>query len=421
MSFKRSLSFVIFIMLVSQILGGSAIPPGDQLERARAFTRAIEFDYLAWTLDALGVKLGQVALGVPSYLPADTRPELVLEYLDLVRRIQGAEAQLSDIYADPDVSDPEAASAALRQEILDLRARRALLEPLAESLLQNQVSRLVAELGLVLAGQPFPPVLYHTTPPPYALVISPRQVIRQDAQISISPDLTVDQQDALERQVDQALEVSSLVVGIGGIGLYPTMVMQTTDVNWLAEVVAHEWVHNYLTLRPLGIYYLDSPELRTMNETAASIAGKEIGRALVALFYPEYLPPPPPPAEPVPASDQDVEPPPPPVFDYRAEMHLTRVNADRLLADGEIEQAELYMELRRRFFWDNGYHIRKLNQAYFAFHGAYADQPGGAAGEDPVGSAVRALRAKTPSLADFLDRISWMWSFEQLQRAVREE
>ena len=72
-------------------------------------------------------------------------------------------------------------------------------------------------------------------------------------------------------------------------------------------------------------------------------------------------------------------------------MHKTRVNVDEMLADGKIDQAEDYMEARRQFFWENGYHIRKLNQAYFAFHGAYADTPGGTAGasEDPVGEAVR--------------------------------
>jgi len=90
-----------------------------------------------------------------------------------------------------------------------------------------------------------------------------------------------------------------------------------------------------------------------------------------------------------------------------------------LLADGKIEEAELYMEKRRQLFWDNGYLIRKLNQAYFAFHGAYADVPGGAAGEDPVGPAVRALRTQSTSLADFIDTIAWMTSFQQLQQAIQ--
>jgi hypothetical protein len=106
-------------------------------------------------------------------------------------------------------------------------------------------------------------------------------------------------------------------------------------------------------------------------------------------------------------------------FDFRAEMHETRVTADKLLAEGKIDEAESYMEKRRQIFWDNGYLIRKLNQAYFAFHGAYADVPGGAAGEDPVGPAVRALRAQSASLADFINTIAWMTSFQQLQQAVK--
>ncbi|MBI3738126.1 MAG: hypothetical protein HY258_03665 [Chloroflexi bacterium] len=105
-------------------------------------------------------------------------------------------------------------------------------------------------------------------------------------------------------------------------------------------------------------------------------------------------------------------------FDFRAEMHTTRVTADKLLAEGKIAEAEAYMEQRRQLFVQNGYEIRKLNQAYFAFYGAYADVPGGAAGEDPVGPAVRALRVQSKSLADFVNRIAWMTSFDQLKQAV---
>jgi hypothetical protein len=102
-------------------------------------------------------------------------------------------------------------------------------------------------------------------------------------------------------------------------------------------------------------------------------------------------------------------------------MRTTRVTVDQLLSEGKIDAAENYMEERRRLFWDNGYLIRKLNQAYFAFYGAYADQEGGASGADPVGTAVRALRAESPDLASFLNRISWMWSFDQLKKATFQE
>ena len=46
-----------------------------------------------------------------------------------------------------------------------------------------------------------------------------------------------------------------------------------------------------------------------------------------------------------------------------------------LLAQGKIEEAEAYMEERRRFLAANGHFIRKINQAFFAFHGSYATSP----------------------------------------------
>jgi hypothetical protein len=83
-------------------------------------------------------------------------------------------------------------------------------------------------------------------------------------------------------------------------------------------------------------------------------------------------------------------------------MRETRVTVDALLAEGKIDEAETYMEDRRAFFFENGYALRKLNQAYFAFFGDY--QGGGfagAGGEDPIGPAVRETRTLSPTLLDF--------------------
>ena len=412
---RHILRIGLLLLIAILILVGSTMPPGDQAQRVRAYTRDIEFDFVRWTINALGVKLNQLSLGTSNYLSSEAKHQLVIDYLNLVLSIQQAEGQLNLIYGDPNIKDPQAASESLRNQLDGLYEQRKTLAPVAEEILQNQLSTVAAELGLTLGGQPVPPVLYHSTSLPWALIISPRDEIRQEVDINLIPDLTVDQHVDLEEQVDQSLDVSSLVVGIGGIGLYPTMISHTSNLNWLSEIIAHEWTHNFLGLRPLGINYLTSPELRTINETAASIAGKEIGRALLERYYPEFVPPPPP----SPAStDEQAPAPDPPSFDLRAQMHETRVTADELLAEGKIEEAEEYMEQRRQFLWENGYRIRKLNQAYFAFYGAYADLPGGAAGEDPVGAAVRELRAQSPSLAAFLKRISWMYSFEQLLGAL---
>jgi len=416
MTFGRLIRLAILVIITALLVPSSALSARDQQERVRAFTRDLEFDYVSWTLKAWGVKINQSALGTSQYLPADTRRQVVLDYLDLVRQIRQTEGELNAIFSNPEIEDPEAAAAPVLEALERLNDQRNTLGPLAESVIQSQISATVAELELTVGGQPVPAVLYRTTPLPTALIVSPRDIIRQDKNISLQPDLRVDLRAELENKVDQELNVSSLVVDVGGIGVYPTMVMQTSNLDFMTEVVAHEWIHNFLTLRPLGMNYMSSPELRTMNETAASIAGREIGRAVLERYYPDQVPPPPPPLPP-----ETSEPITPPAFDFRAEMRETRVTVDELLEQGKIEEAEAYMEERRLFFREHGYIIRKLNQAYFAFHGAYADQPGGAAGEDPVGAAVRQLRENSPSLAAFLNRISWMTSFEQLERAVGDK
>lgn len=418
---------IVSVILVSILLiNGSVAPPGDAAEQARAFTRAIEFDYGTWMLDALAGKALQSAVRSPQYLTTGQQQELVESNIDLVEEINRLTAEIERIYADPNISNPAQAAAAQTEDLEELRTVESQLQPVSEAVLQQQVSRVLAENDLTLAGQPVPPVLFQTTPLPVALIISPRNVIQQDANISLVAELTLPEIVALEQAVEEKLNVSALVVEIGGVGVYPTMIMSTTNLSWLVEVIAHEWAHNYLTLRPLGLNYETNGELRTMNETTASIVGKEIGQLVLAEYYPQLLPAPPAPTPlPTPTAMPESTPLPtptaePPRFDFRAEMHETRVTADKLLAEGKIQEAEAYMEARRVFLWENGYQIRRLNQAYFAFHGAYADTPGGAAGEDPVGPAVRALRAQSTSLADFLKRIAWMTSFEQLQEAVAQ-
>lgn len=416
MSAGKWLTILLVCVLLVVLLTFSNSAPGNQLEQVRYFTRNLEFNYVTWTLNAVFSKVNQVSLSVNEQLDENASRKVVLDYLAVVRQIRETESRLNIIYSDPNEPDPESASQGVRLELDRLQEHRAQLAPLAETVLQDQMSQVMAQSGLAELGAAVPPILYHSTPLPTALIVSPRNVIRQDQNISLIPDLSADKREALEEKVDQKLDVSSLVVDIGGIGVYPTMVMETDDLNYLTEVVAHEWMHNYLTMRPLGLNYMSSPELRTMNETAAAIAGRELGRAVMERFYPELLPPPPAP----PAPEGTEQPPEPPEFDFREEMRITRVTVDQLLVEGKLDEAESYMAERQKVFWDHGYLIRKLNQAYFAFHGAYADEPGGAAGEDPVGAAVRTLRAESSSLSQFIDKIAWMYSYDQLKRVISE-
>jgi len=422
------IEWIIFAIFCALILTYSSPQLTDDIERVRAYTRAVEFDYVSWVAQASATKFQQASADIPYNLERVEQKQIVTEYLAVTKRLLEYESALEQIYADPNIKDKEKASIELRANLNEVQARQNEMAPLAEAIIQEQISQILAELNIASAGQPIPSVSYHSSPMPNALIISPRDHIEQTAKVSVLPDLTTDQKNDLEQRVDKGLNVSSLVEPIGGMAVYPTMVMRTTNFPWTLDTISHEWTHNFLTLRPLGILYGETPELITMNETTASIVGNEVGRLVLERFYPELAASR---ADPSTGSGQAFElialhqtPDIPSLalradFDFRAEMHTTRVHADELLAAGKIVEAESYMEARRQFFWKNGYQIRKLNQAYFAFYGAYADTPGGAAGEDPVGPAVRALREQSKSLADFLNTISWMTSFKQLQQAVQ--
>ncbi len=412
---------VISLLILAVVVTGDLPRLTAQTDQVRSYTRAIEFDYPTWVWNAFWSKVDQSTINAPYAFERGSNKQIVFEYLRTTDQLNQTEFQIEKIFADPNIIDKASTSAYLRAQRDQLTARQASLAPFAESILQSQVNSALAELGLTTGGQTIPPLLYRSSPTPLALIVSPRDHIEQTTNISILPSITLDQQIKLEDDVAKSLNVSTLIVPIGGIGVYPTMVMETTDLPWMLTVIAHEWTHNYLNLRPLGLNYSTTPELRTMNETTASISGDEVGLLVLKKYYPELLA-----SSPTLSLLQsniayrpsnrlaDTTP-----FDYRAEMHTTRVKADELLAQGKIEEAEKYMEQRRLLFWENGYLIRKLNQAFFAFHGAYADVPGGAAGEDPVGPAVRALREQSDSLADFINTIGWMTSFDQLQKAIQ--
>jgi hypothetical protein len=386
---------------------------GDLQDRINFLVQDRSFDFFSWTANAIWVKLTQSTTGSPHYFTPQEQHQIVSDSIQVVKDINDTDDDISLIYSNPSIKDPVTASAALRQKLDTLNKRWDSISPFAEATLEMQVTSVLNDLGLTTGGQPIPWVLYHITPLPQNLVISKREKIGAEMNFVLTP-LSVSDENSLENSVDKQGDISSLVVNIGGLAAYPTMIMRTTALDWLANTISHEWTHIYLAQHPLGNNYTTS-ELRTMNETTASIAGSEIGKIVMQRYYPDLL-----------SQDQSafqkvslgrstiVL----PSINFNAEMHTTRIVTDVLLAQGKIDEAEAYMEQRRIFFWNNGYPIRKLNQAYFAFYGSYADTPGGAAGEDPVGPAVRALRAKSASLREFLERIAAMSSFAELQKAV---
>lgn len=389
---------------------------GSEKYQLQAAIGANQFDFAIWEVEAFAAKAEAILANGQSYLPEETRKEIVLHSMELVREIQQLEGQINQVYVDPDVADPDKATAELQAKLTQKRQSLKRIQPMAEAILQDQVATVLADEGFAIFGETWPPVMVHMTPVPSLLVTSPRDRIERTNALTLVPGLSAREKDEMETAVLNNLDLSALVVPLGGLATYPAMVQETSSLNWLAEVTAHEWSHHWLSFYPLGFNYND-PELRIINETTASIIDKEIGEQVIQRYYPELVPPPPPENQPETAVPDSNEPPP---FDFTAEMAETRIQVDELLAEGKIEEAEEYMETRRRFFVEHGYGIRKLNQAYFAFYQAYAAAPGGgAAGEDPIGPMIREIRANSPTLYDFMKNMGGVASFADLE-ALRD-
>jgi hypothetical protein len=401
------------------------------------------FDFMAWMTDSWQEKVAQISVPVQDYLTDAQRSQFVLDFTQSMNEWWRLEWQVRQVYADASVKDPETQTKEVRAKRDALRADIEQRRPTAEAIIQQQISSVLTDEGFGVGGEIFPPVAARITPLPYMLIVSPRDQINRVNAEGLQAGLNVDIADRLERQVMSTTNQAGLVVPIGGLAAYPTMIQETGDTLWLMQTIAHEWTHNWLYLRPLGYSYLDdSPVVRIINETVASIAGDELGLKVMRRYYLETLKEKypdlvePQPLE-VPDLNPSAQPPPqrnPNEFSYNNALYETRVKVEEMLAEArqlkaagkqaeaetKIVAAENYMEERRQFINSHGYGLRKLNQAYFAFYGAYADQPGGAAGSDPTGPSVVALRAYSPSLRQFLDRVSSVLTLDDLQKAVAE-
>ncbi|HOT90038.1 MAG TPA: hypothetical protein PLJ78_01645 [Anaerolineae bacterium] len=403
------ISVAIVLVALALLLKYEGPPPQDLQFRLNVATARQAFDFTSWEIETLARKIAFGILSPQRWMDDAERSRFVLAYLDQVREASRLSDEISRAYSDPEVNDPAQTTHEQQTTLTDLRARMWRTGLVAEAILGEQVSAVLRQGGFGVLAQILPPVSGTFTPLPYMLIVSPRETIQTVYQRSLVAGLTAAEQDAIEQDLEARFpDKSCYVTAIGGLAAYPAMLLESSDIDWVSEVIAHEWTHHYLVFYPLGFYYDKSSETRTLNETAASLLGEWAGQEVILRFYAAQLQR----VKPLPealTAIKPTEPPPisPPRFDFNAVMHHTRITVDRMLAEGKIKEAEWYMEAQRRYIVANGYRLRRLNQAYFAFHGAYASSPGGgAAGEDPIGPAVRQVWAMSETPRDFLRTLS---------------
>jgi hypothetical protein len=384
--------------------GCNTTPDFDQ--NLRAIVKPYDFSTVAWEIKTIPYELNQLIF---SRLGKSTdEVQLVANHFAVVKQIRVLRAQIQAINQGSLSGD----LASLEAELAELEGQELAKQDKVERILEKQIKMVLAEQDIFNPLDSYlkikinvPPMNFRLEKPPHLLIISPRDRIESIREIVLKQDISLEEMAAIEAEIDK-LGVSSLVVELGGLGAtYPSFVTNEASLSFTIDTACEEWLHQYLFFRPLGLLYaLDltglAPdyEIATINETVASMASKEIGTLVRDKYYQQdesALQP----------SQDDLS------FDFNREMRDIRRQVDQYLAQGEIELAEDFMDQKRQYLADNGYYIRKLNQAYFAFYGTYADSP---TSISPIGSELEKLREQSASLKDFLDRAATITSRQQL-------
>lgn len=392
---------------------------GDHIPYLRSTAGAYEQDLVRWEIthfmDKWFAKAADILLpGGPSQ---QERLENVASFFALRDDLHIAEAELEQALAAPapnSATNETAANAA--SAIDDLQTQRRQLQAGVEETLESAISGVVKDLGIIDRFGPvnWPPVDFTFENRALLLVRSPRDAIVRLEDLLLDPGVPPLDQIHLEEDVE-AIDnnTSALVVRIGGVATYPAQVNPQRTLHGTLEIAAHEWLHHWLIFRPLGRKWFNGGELQSINETLANIFGQEVGDASLELLTGEVVNRPPW----TPPTLREHEEPPAYVFDFRREMRSTRTELERILTESSPDTAEAYLEKRRLEFRANGFNIRKLNNAWFAFNGTYADN---AASISPVEGQLRTIRAVSPDLATFLANIASITETGQLETMALE-
>lgn len=469
LAFLRRSSWTAIALLLALLLIGGSVPRSipTRAHIIKAAAALPDFNFLSWELDALGRTIFAGQELPHEMLGEKAQVELVRGYFGRKNRIGDLEEELNRLVSElapaavekldsgqgvrASAREPEGMNSfaesgngpghllaieETRLELAALRRQQAADRSLVEEVIQLQVREEIRRASLGLPGFVWPPVQFAFIEPPLKLTVSPRDRISTLHSRVLQAEYDPVTLEESERSIEDRTDLSAHITRIGGMAVFPAMVVESSSLEWVFETVAHEWVHHYLFLFPLGLRYASSDDATTLNETVAEIVGAEIAGRLTRRLYDTTKPS----AEVAGTSNEDGScacntadmwtqtyeseqsrwerygrPMP---FDFQRAMRETRRHVDTLLEAGLVETAETYMEGRRRFLVANGYPLRVLNQAYFAFHGSYGT---GAAASNPIGPMLQQLRAESDDLAHFLRQVRWFTSLSDLEKSLQTD
>ena len=399
------------------------IPIGDNRTGSVAKFASLGHEYrlVSWELENVLGKWSHRFWTVLPWTPtseADRRASLD-RYMVLVEEYRVADNLLKDVTSsiDPDIRLLNDAQRRVDQIVIERDKIRDGLEEYLEQIISETVR--TDEVGLV-GSFVWPPVDFRIDSPPKLLVTSPRNEIRRVEGILIDPDISVEETLSIEREIVELHDVSALIIQTGGLASFPSVVPMV-DLQRLMDIAAHEWLHGHLIFYPLGRSYFVDGEMRSVNETLSDLFGREIGQRVYAKITDQpYVAP----VRPETASlnwnsgkalekKENLN-----QFSFNQFMSETRDRTDNLLLDGLVEEAEAYMETRRIQLLGHGYSIRKINQAYFAFHGTYGESPSSAS---PIARYIWDLREQVDTVGELVKMLRGLKTYEQFEQLLVDQ
>ena len=421
---RLMLAFLVMLLLVTWL-----VPVGDKRSDTAAVQVSLDHTYglVSWEFENFFDKWRHRVWTALPWTPtseADRRRALD-RYVVLVDELRIAKDLLSEASSENGSDQGNVSNAQLAVD--RLIAERDGFRDGVEEFLEQAVADAIRSAEVDLVGSfVWPPVDFRIDSPPKLLVTSPRDVIRRDEDVLIDPEISIDDIEKIENELAEVANISAVVLQTGGLASYPN-VIPTAGLERLLDVAAHEWLHAYLVFNPLGRAYFDGGDIRVMNETLADIFGQEIGLRVYSEITGEpYVAP----VRPETAmrntesknpdgpggSDSDEETG-ADDFDFNRFMAETRARTDELLEEELMDEAESYMESRRIELLDHGHTIRKINQAYFAFHNTYAESP---SSTSPIARYLWDLRDQVDTVGELVKLLRPLGTYKEFELLLVE-
>ncbi len=387
------------------------LPSVDRLHitPAREVASDHVFSLVQWHITHFFGKWGHlIRETIPGQKPLrDERLAIVDEYLQTSLLAEKEERLLEGRIARAGGASSAKGSNVSRETLDELRGLQRSLRPKAEEAVESELSSVLLTEGFGWWGNLlFPPMDIKFGQLPTIIVTSRRDKIARLERLLLEPKLEYIERGRLEDALLEQHDLSAIVGNLAGLSTYPTLVTDTDSLRSVLRTATHEWLHVYWFFHPFGQSFWKSEEMATLNETAADIAGREMGDETFVRMGGDlednarrYLP----------QEDRDPR--------FTRMMRETRQRTEELLAEGKIEEAEEYMKER---WWQmrlGGYGLRKLNQAFFAMHGIYGES---VTSVSPIGDEVAEFRTYFDTTGDFVRALNGVSSYDEFLELLEE-